>query len=403
MLRLVNCSTCQSGKLEQNSELYVDVENGIFVDFQTYSQAQTHEVVDLKGQIVAPGYIDIQNNGVYGVNFSLLKTDATEIQRSIFEARYRDVMAKYLRTGVTAMCPTMTSTKSEIYHHMVPIFHKSRNSYCTDSLGAHLEGPFINIQKRGCHPKSAIAANNKSSKLESVYGSLNLKRNVAIVTVAPEIPGVMDQIPELVKDGVVVSIGHTLLDSESSFRAISKGATMITHLYNAMPQPHHRKTGLVGTICDPRHKSPYFGLICDGIHVDPAMCVIAYRANPSKCVLVTDAMHLFGLPDGEYKWENLAIKKKNNRLVLKGTETLAGAATDLAKCVRNLMEWTDISLPEAVRTVSENAANALGIRSKGNLIPGSDADMVILNVKGEVLDVYKLGRRVESLNRNSVL
>ena len=119
--------------------------------------------------------------------------------------------------------------------------------------------------------------------------------NVCIVTAAPEIEGVLDLIPSITDKNCVFSIGHTMAEYETGVQAIEKGATMITHLYNAMPQPHHRDAGVVGLINSPavgEAKTPYFGLICDGVHVDPSMANFAYRSNPNKCVLVTDAMHL---------------------------------------------------------------------------------------------------------------
>lgn len=396
MLRFTNCHLCDKGRLIANEDLYVDTKSGKIVDWESFNANPECYVVDLGGEILAPGFLDIQNNGVYGVNFSLLPGNATIQETASFEVNYRDVMAKYLCSGVTALCPTMTSSTKEVYQRMLPLFGPTRYSDRTDSLGAHLEGPFINITKKGCHPQSAIAAATGCSVVD-MYGSSNLKRNVAVVTLAPEILGIMDQIADLAND-VVISIGHTLLDAEATTNAVCHGVSMITHLYNAMPQPHHRNSGVIGAISTSSRKydSPYFGLICDGIHVSPDMCVLAFRADPSKCVLVTDAMHLIGLPDGLYVWGQQKIEKKGHRLVLEGTDTLAGAAADLAQCVRNLMTWSGTSLAEAVRTVTNNAANSLNIKHKGYLDPGCDADMVVLSNGGEVLDVYKLGKLVKT-------
>lgn len=127
------------------------------------------------------------------------------------------------------------------------------------------------------------------------------------------------------------------------------------------------------------------------------MAAIAYTAHPDKCVLVTDAMHLIGLPDGTYKWDSQYITKTGDRLYLKGTTTLAGAATTLPECIRNLMHWTGISLAEAVKTVTNNASVSIGLQhERGFLDVGCDADFVVLNADGFVQNVYKLGNKIKS-------
>lgn len=391
MLHFINARLCDEGKL-QYGDLYVDPTLGTIVASAPPDTKVT--TIDLKGQILAPGFIDIQNNGVYGLNFSLLGGASTDAEIRQFEQTYDDVMAKYLATGVTLLCPTVTLSFPDVYAKVLPVYARSRNSHATDSLGAHLEGPFISPHKKGCHPVETFVDAERSS-FEAVYGAENLRDNVAILTAAPEIPGVLANAARL-PPTVVFSVGHTALDRATCVRAVQQGASMVTHLYNAMPQPHHRDTGVVGLVLEPatdRHP-PYFGLICDGVHVAPAMCVLAYRASPARCVLTTDAMHLIGLPDGTYEFGQQHITKHGVTLKLKGTDTLAGAATTLAECVRNLVRWASIPLAQAVQTVTNNAAASLRIGHKGTLRAGADADLVVLDDAGHVLDVYKLGHRV---------
>lgn len=404
ILCFTNCSLCDNGKVISGAEVYVDTVKGKVVGLDEFQNCKEKDFIDLEGKILAPGFIDIQNNGIYGVNFSLMPSKASQVDNSDYNAKYKDALTKYLQTGVTSFCPTMTISGRGMYLDRLPLYAPTRVSDRVDSLGAHLEGPFISKEKKGCHPEQFIV-DGLEATFEEVYGAENLLKNVAIVTVAPENPKIMDRISILrERYNLVVSIGHTTADSQTCGRALQQGASMITHLYNAMPQPHHRNSGVLGSICDPSTSDvPYFGLICDGIHVSPAMCVLAYRANYSKCILVTDAMHLFGLSDGVYSWDEQQIEKKDNRLLLEGTNTLAGAATELAECVRNLMNWSGISLAEAVLTVTKNPADALGISHKGSLRVGCDADMVVLNEFGEVLEVWKLGRMARPISRLSVL
>lgn len=387
LTKFTNCHLCDNGEILYNTDLYVDTATGKIV--KHHGEAAT--TVDLGGRILAPGYIDIQNNGVYGLNFSALNELLTADDVAKFRLFYRDAMAKLLSTGVTSLCPTVTSSVPSVYAKVLPMYKRLRLADMVDSLGAHCEGPFISKDKKGCHPVETLV--DAAQGMAGVYGNLD---NVAIVTAAPEIAGVLDLIPELVSKDVVFSIGHTLLDHATALKALERGATLITHLYNAMPQPHHRDAGVVGLLTLPRagQHLPHFGLICDGVHVDPSMAVLAYKANPDKCVLVTDAMHLTGLPDGAYQWDGRTIIKDGAQLKLEGTDTLAGASTDLAQCVRNLAKWGHISLAEAVKTCTNNAAALIGATHKGSLRPGCDADLVVLDAEGHVQDVYKLGQRV---------
>lgn len=399
ILNLTNCRLCDNGTLTPGS-IYIDSASGKIVE-----PVATAAKIDLGGNIVAPGFLDVQNNGVYGVNFSTLDETASAAEVAQFRGFYRDAMAKYLRTGVTAMCPTVTSSTAPVYSTMLPLYRKTRTAAQCDSLGAHVEGPFISHEKKGCHPEHTFV-DAVHHLWDEIYGEDNLRRNVAIVTAAPEIPGVLDAMEKVAATGdVVCAVGHTMLDHSTALAAVARGARMVTHLYNAMPQPHHRNAGVVGLITSPEAgaATPYFGIIADGVHVAPSMVVLAYRANPDKCVLVTDTMHLFGLPDGVYKWGDEHIVKKGTALKLQGTDTLAGAATDLPTGVRNLMHWADISLAEAVKTVTNNAADALRLTTKGYLTPGCDADLVILDDAGHVLMVYKLGVEVPLAERVALL
>ncbi|ABN67659.2 N-acetyl-glucosamine-6-phosphate deacetylase [Scheffersomyces stipitis CBS 6054] len=402
--RFTNCHLIDNGQLYEYTDLYVNNKTNKISHPPADSSLITI-TVDVHGNILAPGFLDIQNNGIYGLNFSNLNANSTPQDVAAFDKFYKDAMTKYLSTGVTATCPTVTSNFPEVYEKVLPFYKKSRLSTQTDSLGAHIEGPFINLKKKGCHPvETFVDAKEGEAKLYHIYGESNLIDNVCILTAAPEIPGVLDLIPLVKSKNIVFSLGHTMADYKTGIRAVECGASMITHLYNAMPQPHHRDAGVVGLINSPElgeENTPYFGLIVDGVHVDPSMVNLAYRSNPDKCVLVTDAMHLIGLPDGTYKWDDQYIVKTGDRLYLKGTKTLAGAATTLPQCVRNLIKWSNITLPEAVKTVTNNAAVSVGLEhQKGFLNVGCDADLVVLDRDGYIQKVYKLGREIQSSDIN---
>jgi len=395
--KFTNGYLCDNGVLVKQ-DLYIDDATHRIIDRPVDSSVVT-SVVDLKNQILAPGYLDIQNNGIYGVNFSNLSSNSTATDVANFKAKYHDAMHKYLSTGVTAICPTVTSNFPDVYPKVLPIYRKNYSTEECDSLGAHLEGPFINLKKKGCHPtETFVDASKGQSSLNAIYGDDANLKNVCIITAAPEVPGMLQLIPQITKHNITFSIGHTMADYDTSVAAVQSGATMITHLYNAMPQPHHRDVGVVGLITSPKVKeTPYFGMICDDVHVAPSMAILAYKSNPDKTILVTDTMHLIGLPDGTYKWDNQTLVKEGFKIYLQGTSTLAGAATTLAQCVRNLMAWCEISLAEAVKTVTNNPAESLGLQNeRGFLKPGCVADFVVLDNSGYVQSVYKAGKRFNS-------
>lgn len=398
LTKYTNGFICDDGRLTQGS-VYVDNATQKIVAAPT-SDAAVTKVIDLHGEILAPGFIDIQNNGIYGVNFSNLTLESSEADTRKFESQYHQAMKQYLTTGVTLMCPTVTSNFPKVYPKVLPMYHRNRTTDECDSLGAHLEGPFINKDKKGCHPvETFVDAKGGKAKLEAIYGGEGNLDNVCIITAAPEIPGILELIPAIKDSGCVFSIGHTMADHDTATKAVKQGALMVTHMYNAMPQPHHRNAGVVGLMTTPGIETPYYGLICDGVHVDPLMARLAYMANPDKVVLVTDAMHLIGLKDGVYQWDGQVIVKDGFRLTLQGTDTLAGSATTLPACVRNLKKWANLPLAQAVKTCTNNAANSIGVSdTKGYLRPGCDADFVVLDHQGYVLRVFKLGHEVASLD-----
>jgi N-acetylglucosamine-6-phosphate deacetylase len=202
-------------------------------------------------------------------------------------------------------------------------------------LGAHVEGPFLNPGKGGIHDSSVFRtlSSNGFSDVEACYGAENLIASspsippaIRIMTGAPELSGMMSVIAECKRRDIVFSIGHSAAGIETAEQAVQSGATMITHLFNAMQQLHHRDPGIVGLLGSadslPR---PYYGIICDGIHIHKSCVKLAYRSHPQGAILVTDAMAQLGLPNGTYEWTNgKRITKDGMHLHLEGEKTIAG-------------------------------------------------------------------------------
>ena len=205
-----------------------------------------------------------------------------------------------------------------------------------ESLGAHCEGPFLNPTKNGVHNVDVLIEAHDFADLEACYGADNLRPSsegheipIKMITAAPERGQMMGLIPELRSRDVIFSIGHSEATYEDASEAVSQGASMITHLFNAMRPLHHRNPGVFGVLGSAENEQrPYFGIIADGIHLHSTTIKIAFNAHPEGFILVTDAMHLVGLPDGAYPWRNgeyvCNIVKKGSKLLLENSDTIAG-------------------------------------------------------------------------------
>jgi N-acetylglucosamine-6-phosphate deacetylase len=223
--------------------------------------------------------------------------------------------------------------------------------------------------------------------MAACYGADNLKLNsspIKLVTMAPELPGALSTIADLKRRGIIISIGHSAALYEEAKLAVNAGATMITHLFNAMNPLHHRNPGmfgLLGQTSTPETPKPYFGIIADGIHLHSSAINIAWNAHPEGFILVTDAMPLVGLPDGVYNWTNGArIIKKGHILTLEGSEKLAGSSITLIECINNFLNWSGVSVAQALGAVTATPARMLGLQDvKGCLQAGADADLVVLD------------------------
>lgn len=296
------------------------------------------QTINLGRRILSPGLIDVQLNGAFGLNFSTVVPDM-----SLYAKSLRHLNRRLVQTGVTSYVPTVTSQTSDLYHKVLPYLGPSGTRRVAEdgaeSLGAHCEGPFINPGKNGIHNAAVLREADSLKDLEDMYGPENINPQVAaaqgralpvrIITAAPELANMTKLIPELHLRGIITSIGHSEATYEEASDAVAAGATMITHLFNAMRPLHHRNPGIFGVLgiaeSLPR---PYFGIIADGIHLHPTTIKIAYNAHPDGFILVTDAMHMVGLPDGRYEWTNGEgehhIIKKGPVLTLEGTDSIAG-------------------------------------------------------------------------------
>jgi N-acetylglucosamine-6-phosphate deacetylase len=329
--------------------------------------------MDTAGLTLAPGLIDLQINGGFGLDF-------TADPDSIWQ-----VAARLPQHGVTAFLPTIISSPPEVAAQAQQVLAQGPPPGFAGALplGLHLEGPFLNPAKRGAHNPAHLRL--PDLRLVENWAP---ETGVRLVTLAPELPGALEVARALRKRGVVVSAGHSLATYEETVAGFEAGIAYGTHLFNAMPPLEHRAPGLAGALL--ADERPTFGLIADGIHVHPAVVALAWRAaGPRRLTLVTDAMAALGMPPGTYRLgdQQVRVGEASARLA---DGRLAGSVSSLDQAVRNLVAFTGCTPAEALATVTETPARLLGLsRERGRIAPGLRADFVLLDeglqVKATVL------------------
>ncbi|KAJ7350525.1 carbohydrate esterase family 9 protein [Mycena albidolilacea] len=260
-----NCLLPQEDGGLIEKDLWIDERRGVILDAQlTFFQRRERpdRIIDLGGNILSPGLIDIQINGAYGFDFSVYDGDDAAYKQGM-----KLVAEKIVETGVTSLVPTIITQEKSLYPQILNLLRPFSTPTSASLLGWHAEGPFIDMAKRGAHaPPYLLSAPDGFSSFESAYGAHNLvdsedwlmatdgECGVRIITAAPEIRGVMGAVNELSKRGVVFSIGHSVASSDIATNAVMQGARLITHLFNAMPQLHHRDPSIIGLL----GASPHF-------------------------------------------------------------------------------------------------------------------------------------------------
>ena len=236
--------------------------------------------------------------------------------------------------------------------------HKERSKSAAQILGIHQEGPFLNSNKRGAHPSEHLQQLTVE-KVKTVLG--DYAEAVKIITLAPETDTTGEVIPYLKNLGITVSLGHSLATEKEAEEAFKKGASMVTHAFNAMPGLHHRQTGLLGAaIVNPKVMC---GLIADGEHVSPTAIKILLKASEYDrgVFLVSDALAPLGLPHGKYPWDEREIEVKNGTARL-ADGTLAGTTLPLLVAVKNLVQWEICDVETAISLATVAPRKAMGMQ-----------------------------------------
>jgi N-acetylglucosamine-6-phosphate deacetylase len=324
-------------------------------------------VIDATGVLVAPGLIDAQINGGFGIDLAATPE------------RLWDLGALLPQHGVTAFTPTIITSPPAVVERALVALHDRPNGYIgAEPVGLHLEGPMLNPIRKGAHRAELLR--EPSLALVSGWAA---DTGVAIVTLASELPGALDAVRHLVAEGVVVSLGHTDATAQEVVAGVDAGARAVTHLFNAMAPFHHRAPGPVGVaLADGRLTA---GVIADGIHVDATAIAAAFAAlGPERLMLVTDAVGALGLPAGTTRLgtDTVTIGSDGVRLP---DGTLAGSDLSMPHAIANFVKFTGCTLQTAITCATATPAALLRLTGRGALAVGTRADLVLLDEDARVI------------------
>jgi N-acetylglucosamine-6-phosphate deacetylase len=362
---MIDCQIINA-RIPRHTELQrIWIENGIITNLDSQLPDCDLPIIDVNGDYISLGGIDLQINGALGLAFPDVTLEDFPKLDKICDLLWNQ--------GVDGFLPTIVTTSLENIHRSLSVFNeyinyqKQRSPFTAEIVGIHLEGPFLNYEKRGAHPEAHLRSLNlkEIKRVLGEYGAI-----VKIITLAPELDHSGEVIPFLTNAGITVSLGHSMANLLESQRAFSQGATMVTHAFNAMPSLHHREPGLLGVALTTRGVK--CGFIADGQHIHPVMLKLLCQTSGDGLFLVSDALSPLGLADGKYPWDDREIE------VIEGTArlldgTLSGTTLPLFAGVENLVKWGITDVERAIDLATSAPREAIKLntdyrRSPANLI-----------------------------------
>ena len=346
------------------------------------SVPQGAETVDAKGARIVPGFIDTHMHGAVGVDVNGATAEDLE------------TIGKFLaQHGTTAFQGSVLTDTQEQTEWCIGQFNAYRSAprEGAELVGIHLEGPFLAKAYKGAMPEHLLQ--NSNIGLVRHYQEL-AQGGIRYITLSPELPGVLDMIPELRKLGITVGIGHSGATYDQAMEAVSLGATVGTHVGNAMRLFHQHEPAIFGAVME---SDLYCETICDGRHLVPGTVRMYCKCKGlDRIVAITDSIMAAGLPDGNYHLGVNDVVVKDGDAKLQSDGTRAGSTLTQDTALQNMLAWLPLSLEEILPTLTENPAREMGLwETKGSIAPGKDADLVFLNEHAGITQVYTRGIRAK--------
>jgi N-acetylglucosamine-6-phosphate deacetylase len=326
---------------------------------------ECERVIDAEGRLITAGLIDVHTQGAGGA----------DVLQGTFDTLNQ--MSKTLaRQGTTGFLATTVVQANTDNSHLPAVDEAIRQGLQgARCLGIHLEGPYINVKRKG----GIGVVNIFDDSVMTLAQVLTLCRGrLAMMTIAPEMRGALTKIGELVQAGVRAALGHTDASYDEAEQGFAAGITHVTHLFNAMPPLHHRSPGAIAAVLN--NKTITAQIISDGVHLDGHIVDLVHRTiGYERCILITDGLQATGLPDGIYSYDGKQYENKNGTCrYLDGT--LIGSTLSLMQIAQRFRAFTGCSLKTAIDCASLYPARVLGLEHrKGSVAPGKDADVVIWN------------------------
>ncbi|MGW0563734.1 N-acetylglucosamine-6-phosphate deacetylase [Streptomyces sp. NPDC003016] len=331
--------------------------------------------LDLSGHWIVPGFVDMHVHGGGGASFT--SGTAEEVLKGVRTHREHGTttIAASLVTGETDVLARQAALLSELVEQ-------------GDLAGLHFEGPFISPCRKGAHSEDLLRDPDPAEVrklVDAAHGTAKM------VTLATELPGGIDSVRLLAEHGVIAAIGHTDATYEQTAEAIDAGATVATHLYNAMPALGHRTPGPIAALLEDERVT--VELINDGTHLHPAALELAYhRAGAGRVAFITDAMDAAGFGDGTYLLGPLEVEVRNGVARLAEGGSIAGSTLTLDTAFKRAVTVDRLPVEDVVRSISANPARLLGVDDRvGSLEPGKDADLVVLDADFTLKGVMRKG------------
>ncbi|GAA1178006.1 N-acetylglucosamine-6-phosphate deacetylase [Nesterenkonia xinjiangensis] len=355
------------------SPWWVRLRGEVIVEAGPGEPPEPAEVTIAEG-VLSPGFVDVHVHGGGGASF----LDGPDAARTARAAHLRHGTTTMLASLVTDPYPAMRTSLAGLR----PLVDSG------EIAGVHLEGPWLNSRRRGAHHEEHLRDPDAEVLDEFLATGL-----IRMVTLAPELAGGMEAVSRIVESGVVAAVGHTEASYEQTRQALARGASVGTHLFNAMPSLHHRRPGPIAALLE--DPEAWVELIADGIHVHPSVQRLAFTTKAQRCVLVSDAMSAAAAADGRYRLGSLEVRVDGGeaRVVEASGElgSIAGSTLTVSAAVRHSVLTADIPLAQALIAATANPARMVGLEDVGALAPGNRADLVLLDDDLQVTGVMSRG------------